>query len=621
MSFLAISSALIAAAATVPALLAMYFLKRKRQLMPVSSTYLWKKALQDLEVNAPFQRIRRNLLLLLQSLILLGLLLAFARPTLRQVAGDGQRVVIVIDHSASMNATDVRPTRLGAARDQAMQLIEDMGASEAMLISFAHQTRVVEPFTTDRARLRDAVKAIAPTDQAGRIGPVLQLIEPFALKQAQPMVVYVISDGKVQEQGEMSMRGAELRYIRVGEGADNLGIVAFGARRDFDQPDQVKVFARLANASDADIDARLTLQVDGQVQDVRAVSVAAGESDHTVYFDLVTADTAFVQLRHDYDDALKADDRVSLTIAPPRQLRVMLISKGNRFLQRAIRSAGVAELVVQSPDQFDAQSPQARGMDVLVFDRAAPDQLPMIDSLYMGCAPPAEGLKLSAAKGDSSLLDWRREHSLLRYVALDDVVVNQRITMTLPDGAQTLGSAEHGPMMALLQTDGTRHVVVGFDALKSNWPMQVSFPVFVTNALSWLSTTGAGDAGASYRPGQVAVVDAAPDRKTVTFKVGAREIHAKATDGRAVLPPFERVGIYFGPRTTAGSQQTLSVNLVNTRESDIPPADKLKIGSEAVGAINSSSRVVRREIWRWFVWVALAVMLVEWVVYTRRMHL
>ena len=96
----------IAASAAVPALVLLYFLKLKRQEVHVSSTLLWKRAVQDLRVNAPFQRLRRNILLLLQLLALLALLTAMARPVLRLQAGAGKRYVLLIDRSASMNAGD-----------------------------------------------------------------------------------------------------------------------------------------------------------------------------------------------------------------------------------------------------------------------------------------------------------------------------------------------------------------------------------------------------------------------------------------------------------------------------------------------------------------------------------
>src|SRR5271156_2495643 len=95
-----------AAAIVVPLLLVLYFLKLRRREMPVSSTFLWKKAIQDLQVNAPFQRLRRNLLLFLQLLLLLLLILALSRPVTNYTPGAGKLSVILIDRSASMNALD-----------------------------------------------------------------------------------------------------------------------------------------------------------------------------------------------------------------------------------------------------------------------------------------------------------------------------------------------------------------------------------------------------------------------------------------------------------------------------------------------------------------------------------
>src|SRR5690242_11664210 len=103
-TFMNWGNALAATAIVVPALLILYFLKLRRREMPVPSTLLWKKAIQDLQVNAPFQKLRRNLLLLLQMLLLLLLTLALSRPVANYYRGAGKTSVILIDRSASMSA-------------------------------------------------------------------------------------------------------------------------------------------------------------------------------------------------------------------------------------------------------------------------------------------------------------------------------------------------------------------------------------------------------------------------------------------------------------------------------------------------------------------------------------
>ena len=59
-----------------------YMLKLRRREVTVSSTLLWQMVLRDRQANAPWQRLRRNLLLLLQLLILAALILALARPAI-----------------------------------------------------------------------------------------------------------------------------------------------------------------------------------------------------------------------------------------------------------------------------------------------------------------------------------------------------------------------------------------------------------------------------------------------------------------------------------------------------------------------------------------------------------
>jgi len=108
--------ALALSALAVPIVM-LYMLRLRRTEMSISSTFLWRQLVRDREANAPWQRLRFSWLLLLQLLVLAALVLALARPFREVKTITTGRIVLLLDASASMKATDVEPNRFAAARD------------------------------------------------------------------------------------------------------------------------------------------------------------------------------------------------------------------------------------------------------------------------------------------------------------------------------------------------------------------------------------------------------------------------------------------------------------------------------------------------------------------------
>ncbi len=637
MTFLAPWMALTAAAVVLPALVLMYFLKLRRKQVEVPTTLLWRKAVQDMQASAPFQKLRRNLLLILQLLLLIGLLLAIARPTVDGWSASGRRVVIVIDHSASMNATDESPTRLERARELARDLARDASQGPGvMIVSMGQEARIVEPFTADRDRLLRAIDGIPPTDQPGSLEPALTLLEQFA-RQESGLEVYILSDGRFEMPSQSGLQGhASVKLLRVGsESAVNRGIVTFSARRDFQNPQRVEVFAGVSNDSPSPQEVKLSVKVDGQLARVISLTAAptpAGQEAlevTPVSFTMEQAGQSLVEVALDGQDALATDDRAWVIVAPQRELRALEVGQTRRFISRAVDAAGLAKVDRVTPAQYESLVRASGGLtlyDIVVFDGYQPQAAPGTHALHLGTGAPAVGITRveEDAQGRSQVvLSWQREHSLMRYTGLDELVMADSVRLSLPDDAQVLAMASAGPLVASVERQGKRTVVVAFDPVRSNWPLLVGFPVFMSNTMGWLGAAESAETGWITQPGRTVTVPLRAGSQVgqadgVSY-LGPGKLEATLAGGSLVVAPPQRVGVY---RTDSGAVappwDRLAVSLVDRLESDLRPVREIAIGSQPIETIEPQRTQVRQAVQHWFLWAVLALLMVEWGFYVWR---
>src|SRR5215207_9733956 len=105
----------------LPVIFILYLIQSRYRPQVVASLVLWSRMARDLEAEASWRRPRWDLLLALQLLLALLVGLALARPAF--LGGGSQRLVVVLDASASMLARDVQPTRFVAARQQVAETV------------------------------------------------------------------------------------------------------------------------------------------------------------------------------------------------------------------------------------------------------------------------------------------------------------------------------------------------------------------------------------------------------------------------------------------------------------------------------------------------------------------
>jgi hypothetical protein len=519
----------------VPAVVAMYLLKLRREETAVPSTLLWHRLVADVEANAPWQRLRRSLLFLLQLLLVIILVLLAARPFLERPAGLARDIVLVVDTSASMAATDVPGDRLSAAKAAAIDALRDLPTGGKVSVIEAGRTaRMVSSGSTDLGRVRLAIDSIQATSAPGDLSDALALASELAAQSGDAQVL-IATDAALATVPKVAV-DAPVRVLRVGSdsGTHNQAIVALAVRT---APSAVtrSVFVSIANLDTQYADRRLELWGDGALLESRDVDIDA-QQRADVIIDDVPESVSVVEVRlvqqTDPDqavlpDQLAADDRAWAIVPPDRQRNILLVGDGDPFLETALSFLPNSELFGLKPSAYPAGAKRTDGTswDLIIFEGNVPAELPDVPTLLVG---PPKTTPLGTVDGtikNPGIGSLSPDEPILRYVDLTTTHISEAAQLELPDWARMVIP---GPKVAPLLYAGVRanvpSAVLAFEPRNSDLPLQVAFPILMANLTGELMGGSAAPTDA-LKPG---------DPVSLPLPGGATGLRVERPDGSVV---------------------------------------------------------------------------------------
>ncbi len=413
-----------------------------------------------------------------------------------------------------------------------------------------------------------------------------------------------------------------------------MAIAAFSTRRKERDSDQLEAFARLHNHGLGDEEVVVELWMDDQLIDASREALAPGESAGVV-FPLEQLEEGVLELRADVDDDLALDNVAWATINPPRVAQVLLISPGNQPLEFSLTTQlaqRVAEVVVETPDYLQDEAYQkaaaSGAYDLVIFDRCTPKSMPLADTLFIGTVPPIESWAAEEQVDVPVIIDTAQSHPIMQLIEMGDVDIVEGRPLNVPPGGTVLIETQAGPMLVVAPREGYEDAVLGFrllddDGIDTNWPLRLSFPVFVMNVLNYFGSSHQGRFDNQARPGEPFSLEGPPGAKQITVLTPGNE-SIRVRRGNLGVFNFSGtndLGVYEvrGEETALGH---FAVNLFDVDESNIRPPE---VNSVRIGHVNiagqSFPRIARSQGWRWLLLAGLVILMVEWYIYNRRVYL
>ena len=609
----------------------LYMLRLRRREVRVSSVFLWQKLVRDREANAPWQKLKRNLLLLLQLLILVLLVLALAQPYLPRSSVVNSSVVVLLDGSASMQATDVQPNapnRFAAAQAQAVTLVNELSGNNQMtLIQVGSTPQILAAATNDKRALREAINtavvSAAPVDWGAAFALASGAAQGF--EEAQ---IIVISDGGVPS--NLPSLPGQVVYLPVGQSGANLAISAL-ASREVDSGAGQQLLARVTNHSQFTQETLLSLVLDGVLFDAQQVTVPAGESVSLTWDlppDRNTA-VAEVNLSPNNNDHLALDDTAVTVVNNSDQTNALLITEGNLFLEQILAILPDVAAFKVAPDG-DINDPDLQRFDLYIFDGVAvPNPPPAADILLIN--PPVEQDErfltvTGTAVGITQTVATRLTSSpILAFVEWININIREMKQVSAPawSQTQTLIEAPGGPLLLVGEQSGQRRAVLTFDIRQSDLPLRIAFPVLMSNLTAWLTPGQPFDAPEQLQPGDVVRIVPQPQATAVQItKPDGTLWESPLGEEDLLFTETDQLGYYtVSLRTESVGENwqpvgALAVNLFAAEESRLEPGAQLVLGTESVDSGGAGEdNIGLFELWPYLAALALLVLLIEWWVY------
>ncbi len=614
-----------------------YLLKVRREEVTVSSNFLWRKVIEDKQANAPWQKLQKNWLLLLQLLLLLLLVIVLGRPFFSSESKASGNIIVLLDASAGMQATDVAPSRFVKGKEEINSIIDGMGGGDQMtLVVMRSFPEVLASNSNNKNELHTALDRAKVTSEPANARGSLILAAASADRTPGTTVVVVSSGAFARDEGLPPLK-AKIKFIKVGQADANQAITALRLRESGGGP---QLFVGLNNYSATATRIQLQVQVDGKAFDTREVDIAGGDKSDVTLTDLpINARVVNAKIKPvgSNQDFLSIDNEAWTIRNAGTPQKVLLVTTGNTFLRTILERLPNYKLTTIGPNEYENLK-NKESFNLSIFDSYMPLKLPANGMLLIN-PPNSPFLPTSTTINVPTFARLEQTDPILRYTDLNDVAISKAQKYDLPEWARVVAADSGGaPLIFAGDPQGQRVLGLAFDLHDSDLGVKVSWPILLINALGWLQPQGALDQVTEVNPGEPVsfTVGTQTEQLSVQPPQGGAQILTQ-NKGVSSFTDTQFTGVYTITRRlnvpavapAAGTPaaapaaarpnivtDNFVVNLFSVLASNIKPLDELGLQ----GTVNQPTTTEvksQREFWWPIAIGALLILMAEWWIFYR----
>lgn len=579
--------------AAVPVIIILYLLKPKGIDHLISSNLLWQKLLKNEQSRTFFEKFVHDLLMYLQILIVTLLVIALMSPFIRTDGQGGGRKILLIDTSGSMQHVGASgKSRLEEAVEQACDFVRVSENTKFSLVTVdGSGVNLLAVDTTDADGLLRTLRGLECSDSGAGLGAAQGIVDTLAGEDAEnaaDLVVYTDGAGAADYETLVSAAGKELHV--VGEPVANVAneYTVFAGRED----GSYDVMVSMVNYSDRDVSFDVGLYDEGET--LIALSQAhlgPGESSVCLFEQTdwkgqsIESRLSGISFSGGGSDSLERDNVSQAVKDRGNLIDGLLVGDGNIFIEKAYEAV-TGNSIAKAENDSSAES---HDYNVVIYDAGRIPSDVESNRLLFGDVRGE-----SVEKLENVVLDMT-DCDLTAGLSGFTIGVNTAYCFALPEGAESFLEYDGKCVGYYGERDGRKEIVTGFDIRESDFPLRAEFPVFLANAMIYLSDTS-WLASHDYYAGEEIVLQPWAEPDLTQFESRPR-----------------RAGLY---QVGNGEyQESYVVRFQTATESD-GQAQALSVSDDS----GLRMQKVRQTLRNLFLLLALVFLVAEWIVYVRRMR-
>ena len=594
----------------IPILIVIHTLKPKPRQVDVTNLYLWNEVIKEQRHHLSFERLKRNLPLLLQILIVVLIAVALAKPTWTHMTAKKGKLVIVIDTSASMKSRTGSGMRFDLARQKALHLIEERDPGQNILIVEAGSKSVVKSgFIGNTSQAQDVVMGLMPSDAAANLEPAIYLALSF-VDPAKEDLLYLITDGAGKDFSDLIKNHPKIRPIIISGGEHNIGITKFEFRQQIDRSDQYEFLLEIKNFDLAPRECPIRLSIDGVGLFESVIAFEAREKKMLIipYSGLISG---IADATLNIDDDFTVDNQAYLSLNAAKEIWVLLVSKGNPFLDKLLaaypnfRVNSVKEIIPSSWREQTARH------DIVIVDRMDFPQTDRGNFLLIDAYSPSIPISKTGQVRLPEILTWNQSSPLMANVNISGLIVEEGATLRADPSLQPVIESARTGLMYIFEENALRVVLIGFDFTRSDLPLKIAFPVMMSNIFNWLNPHKLEFSTFQIQAGETFEIYFNPQ----TDSIYTRAPHEKWDKHPVKMNPFKyrntgNVGIYTIAEN--GKERYFTVNLSDESESDITAMALDQLPGQSKSPLDPEEISAQHPLWGLFILMGCGLLMIEW---------